>query len=61
MKKEEPVVVTKPVVVEEIKEVVEDTVEEIQKPEPETTEDKIKKSFFDKYIEKIKEFLDNAE
>ena len=27
----------------------------------ETTEEKIKKSFFDKYIEKIKEFLDNAE
>ena len=27
----------------------------------ESTEKKVKKSFFDKYIEKIKEFLDNAE
>ncbi|CAM3804760.1 cell division protein FtsA [Flavobacterium cucumis] len=27
----------------------------------ETTDDKIKRSFFDKYIDKIKEFLDNAE
>ncbi|GGD13735.1 cell division protein FtsA [Flavobacterium orientale] len=27
----------------------------------ETTEGKIKRSFFDKYVEKIKEFLDNAE
>ena len=35
-----------------------------QKPEtviPEATSDKIKRSFFDKYIDKIKEFLDNAE
>lgn len=60
MKKEEPVVVPKPVVEEKV-EVVEDKVEEIRQPKPETTEDKIKKSFFDKYIEKIKEFLDNAE
>lgn len=28
---------------------------------PESTDDKIKRSFFDKYIDKIKEFLDNAE
>jgi cell division protein FtsA len=35
--------------------------EEVKKPIQETTEDKIKRSFFDKYIEKIKEFLDNAE
>ena len=27
----------------------------------ESTEGKVKRSFFDKYIEKIKEFLDNAE
>ena len=27
----------------------------------ETTDEKIKRSFFDKYIDKIKEFLDNAE
>ena len=29
--------------------------------ETETTENKIRKSFFDKYVDKIKEFLDNAE
>ena len=29
--------------------------------EPQTTEGKIRRSFFDKYVEKIKEFLDNAE
>jgi cell division protein FtsA len=29
--------------------------------EPETTEGKIRKSFFDKYVDKIKDFLDNAE
>ncbi|MDH4403919.1 MAG: cell division protein FtsA [Flavobacterium sp.] len=28
---------------------------------PESTETKIRKSFFDKYVDKIKEFLDNAE
>jgi cell division protein FtsA len=27
----------------------------------ESTENKIRGSFFDKYVEKIKEFLDNAE
>ncbi|UPQ79943.1 cell division protein FtsA [Flavobacterium azooxidireducens] len=30
-------------------------------PKNESTENKIKRSFFDKYVEKIKEFLDNAE
>ncbi len=36
---------------------------EVQQPavKEETTEGKIKRSFFDKYVEKIKEFLDNAE
>ncbi len=29
--------------------------------QPESTETKIRKSFFDKYVDKIKEFLDNAE
>ena len=54
MKKEEHVFVAqKTVEVEE-----EQPVEKVQ---AETTESKIKKSFFDKYIEKIKEFLDNAE
>jgi cell division protein FtsA len=63
MKKEEPVVVTRPQVV------IEEPIIEEEKEEPkatqsiktETTDDKIKRSFFDKYIDKIKEFLDNAE
>jgi cell division protein FtsA len=29
--------------------------------QPESTEAKIRKSLFDKYVDKIKEFLDNAE
>lgn len=57
MKKEEPKVVEVPVAEEPTP--IEDTKSE--KVENETTGDKIKKSFFDKYIEKIKEFLDNAE
>ncbi|BCY27364.1 cell division protein FtsA [Flavobacterium okayamense] len=57
MKKEEPVF-EEPKTVEKEPQVVE---EEEKKPVHETTEDKIKRSFFDKYIEKIKEFLDNAE
>ncbi|VXB09332.1 Cell division protein FtsA [Flavobacterium sp. 9AF] len=56
MKKEEPVFEPK-VVIETIEEPEEPKIEE----KKETTENKIKKSFFDKYIEKIKEFLDNAE
>lgn len=57
MKKDEPVFEA-PKAVEQEPQVVE---EEEKKPIHETTEDKIKRSFFDKYIEKIKEFLDNAE
>jgi cell division protein FtsA len=57
MKKEEPKVVEVPVAEEPTP--IENTKSE--KVENETTGDKIKKSFFDKYIEKIKEFLDNAE
>lgn len=57
MKKEEPKIIEVPVATEPA------PVDEpkVEKPEAETTGDKIKKSFFDKYIEKIKEFLDNAE
>lgn len=62
MKKDEPVVVHTQVVVKE------PTVEEekempkaTQPTKSETTDDRIKRSFFDKYIDKIKEFLDNAE
>ena len=43
---------------------VDQTIVAEQKPEviiDEPTSDKIKRSFFDKYIDKIKEFLDNAE
>ncbi|MCO6175289.1 cell division protein FtsA [Flavobacterium sp. NRK F10] len=58
MKQEESVIAEQSVVEEQP--VVEEAVEK-EEPQPETTESKIKKSFFDKYIEKIKEFLDNAE
>ncbi|RBA29492.1 cell division protein FtsA [Flavobacterium tibetense] len=57
MKKEEPVAVAVEPVAEEPTLVAE---KEVEKTE-ESTGDRIKKSFFDKYIEKIKEFLDNAE
>ena len=33
----------------------------VQNPKPESTQVKIRTSFFDKYVEKIKDFLDNAE
>ena len=36
-------------------------VEEKKNKKPESTESKIRRSFFDKYIDKIKDFLDNAE
>jgi len=57
MKKEEPVAVAVQPVADEPTLVAE---KEVEKTE-ESTGDRIKKSFFDKYIEKIKEFLDNAE
>ena len=56
MKKEEPVFEPK-----NVAETIEEQKEEKEVEKIETTESKIKKSFFDKYIEKIKEFLDNAE
>ena len=62
LKKEEPVKVRPQVVVEEP--IIEEEKEEPKATQPikhETTDDKIKRSFFDKYIDKIKEFLDNAE
>ncbi|MFD2891763.1 cell division protein FtsA [Flavobacterium chuncheonense] len=58
LKKEEPVVVQPIVAAEPVEE---ELVEEEIHDTKATTEEKIKKSFFDKYIEKIKEFLDNAE
>jgi len=48
-------------VVEERREEVSDAIEEEINLETETTEHKIKRSFFDRYVEKIKDFLDNAE
>lgn len=52
----EPVVVTEPEKVEAEEKV------EVEKPAvPESTQSKISKSFFDKYLDKIKNFLDNAE
>jgi len=62
MKKDEPVAVRTQVVVEEP--IIEEEKEEpnaTQHTKQETTDDRIKRSFFDKYIDKIKEFLDNAE
>jgi cell division protein FtsA len=45
----------------EIEMEVEKEVEMELPKQPESTEIKIRKSFFDKYVDKIKEFLDNAE
>jgi len=53
--------------VDEVKEVEEEKIIEVvaqnQKPMPteDSTETRIRKSFFDKYVDKIKDFLDNAE
>ena len=44
---------------QEIDELVNEVVEEVKK-EPSTGE-KISRSFFDRYVDKIKDFLDNAE
>jgi len=53
-------VVYKPIIEEKIEDVSNEISEEINL-ETETTENKIKRSFFDRYVEKIKDFLDNAE
>lgn len=43
-------------------ETIEDTRETVSRVEkPESTETKIRRSFFDRYVDKIKDFLDNAE
>ncbi len=63
MKKEEPEVVVRPQLVTEAPVIAEEK-EELQathSTHQETTDEKIKRSFIDKYIDKIKEFLDNAE
>jgi len=60
VEKETPKVVSQPVIQEKIED-VSDVIEEEIDLETETTENKIKRSFFDRYVEKIKDFLDNAE
>ena len=57
---ETPKVVSQPLIQEKIED-VSDVIEEEIDLETETTENKIKRSFFDRYVEKIKDFLDNAE
>ena len=62
MKKEEPVIESPEIVPTDIPVVENETEAPTTKtPIQETTDDKIKRSFFDKYIDKIKDFLDNAE
>jgi len=60
VEKDTPKVVSQPVIQEKIED-VSDVIEEEIDLETETTENKIKRSFFDRYVEKIKDFLDNAE
>ncbi|HEY0046877.1 MAG TPA: cell division protein FtsA [Flavobacterium sp.] len=60
----EPAIVNKPVQqlpVEQPEPVYETVESSVNVKEPETTETKIRRSFFDKYVDKIKDFLDNAE
>jgi cell division protein FtsA len=59
LKKEIEVVKQPEMKVEE--EVIDNTMTNESHHKDESTEGKVKRSFFDKYIEKIKEFLDNAE
>ncbi len=69
MKKPEPKIEIKPPVVPPVEEesqeeqIFEQPKAEVKRPPvaAESTGDKIKRGFFDKYIDKIKEFLDNAE
>jgi cell division protein FtsA len=44
-----------------VQEVEEPKVEDKINQEVETTKNQIRRSFFDKYVDKIKDFLDNAE
>jgi cell division protein FtsA len=62
MKKEEPVIASPEISTSDVPVInSEAEVPTTQTPIQETTDDKIKRSFFDKYIDKIKDFLDNAE
>ncbi len=53
----EPVVET----VERIQQEVEEVETQSYSKKEESTGEKIKRSFFDRYVDKIKDFLDNAE
>lgn len=58
----EPVLIQKPTIAEQ--EVIQQEAEKVMeeaKADARSTEKTIRKSFFDKYIDKIKDFLDNAE
>ena len=58
----EPVLVQTPIIAEQIEiQQEEEKQVEKQKEVPNQTKDMIRKSFFDKYVDKIKDFLDNAE
>jgi cell division protein FtsA len=60
----EPIIIQKPVfeqLYEKQMEVEAPVLETVGKKDAETTETKIRRSFFDKYVDKIKDFLDNAE
>ena len=59
----EPFNIPKPAEEPVFENVVEDVKVEVEEMafKPESTETKIRRSFFDKYVDKIKEFLDNAE
>ena len=58
----EPVLVQKPTIEEQqIMQKEEERITEEEKFDSKSTEKTIRKSFFDKYIDKIKDFLDNAE
>jgi cell division protein FtsA len=56
----EPVVESKVEIKEEVY-VQPEKVLQVESIKEESTENKIRRSFFDKYVDKIKEFLDNAE
>jgi cell division protein FtsA len=59
----EPVLVQQPTIEEKqlLQQEAEKVLEEAKMADTKTTEKTIRKSFFDKYIDKIKDFLDNAE
>jgi cell division protein FtsA len=59
VEKETPKPIEVPPVVAETAPIIEEA--KVEEPIPVTTEQELKKSIFDRYVDKIKEFLDNAE